>query len=198
MALILVGGQAKNIGKTTLVCNIISAFRQFHWTAVKITAHLHQPEGCELLSQGLGWSVWEQHPIEARTDTGRFLSAGAERALLVRAEQEYLDEPCTMLEQQFSALNWIVESSSATTFLKPDLSLLIVDAARAEFKDSAQEQLASSDVLLLRGTDQEDRAREIRRSFREIPIFPLLETGLHEEIDLLVRKALASFRLSSS
>jgi hypothetical protein len=191
MALILVGGQTKNIGKTTLICNIIAAFRQFRWTAVKITAHLHQPEGCELLSQGLGWSVWEQRQIEGRTDTGRFLNAGAERALLVRAEHDYLDEPCTMLEQQFSARNWIVESSSAAKSVKADLSLLIVDPARAELKDSALEQLARTDVLVVRGKDPERYARDIQRSFGDTPIFPLVENGLHEEVSSLVRKSLA-------
>jgi hypothetical protein len=194
MALILVGGQTKNIGKTTLICSIIAAFRQFHWTAVKITAHLHQPEGCELLSQGLGWSVWEQHQIEGRTDTGRFLNAGAARALLVRAEHQYLDEPCAILEQQFSALNWIVESSSATTCLHADLSLLIVDPTQADFKDSAQNQLATADVLLMRGMMEAEHGQEIRRSFGDRPIFPLLENGLHEEIGSLVRKSLADSR----
>ena len=197
MALILVGGQTKNVGKTTLVCNIIAAFRQFHWTAVKITAHLHQPEGCELLSQGLGWSVWEQHQMEGRTDTDRFLNAGAERALLVQAEHEYLDEPCTMLEQQFSTLNWIVESSSATTCLHADLSLLIVDPTQADFKDSAQKQLASADALVVRGTDPEHRVRDIRRSFQDMPIFPLLENGLQQEISFLIRKIIASSTLNS-
>jgi hypothetical protein len=198
MALILVGGQTKNIGKTTLICNIVAAFRQFHWTAVKITAHLHQPEGCELLAQGVGWSIWQQHHIEARTDTGRFLNAGAERALLVQAEHENLDEPCVMLEQQFSARNWIVESSSATTCLHADLSLLIVDPTQADFKDSAQKQLATADVLVMRGMMEAEHGHEIRRGFGDKPIFPLRENELHEGIGSLVRKALAGARLSSS
>ncbi len=39
MAILVVGGSRKDIGKTALVCAIISAFRDFDWTAVKITAH---------------------------------------------------------------------------------------------------------------------------------------------------------------
>jgi|GraSoiStandDraft_43_1057313.scaffolds.fasta_scaffold72038_2 hypothetical protein len=188
MALILVGGQTKNIGKTTLICNIIAAFRQFPWTAVKITAHLHQPEGCELLSQGLGWSIWEQHQMEGRTDTGRFLNAGAERALLVRAEHQYLDEPCTILEQQFSALNWIVESSSATTCLHADLSLLIVDPTQTDFKDSAQKQLATADVLVVRGTMEAEPGQEIRRAFGGASLFSAPQGELDAELASLIGK----------
>src|SRR3954454_16479624 len=126
MALIVVGGQTKNIGKTTLICNIIAAFRQFHWTAVKISLHSHEPGDCELVAQGSGWSIWQQGSAESKRDTARFLDAGAERALLVQADEERLEVACSTLQEQLSTRNWIVESSNAATCLEADLSLLIV------------------------------------------------------------------------
>ena len=49
MALIVIGGHSRNIGKTSVVCGIISAMPDKCWTAIKITPHPHG----ETASQGL-------------------------------------------------------------------------------------------------------------------------------------------------
>ena len=41
MAVIIVGGSGRNVGKTTLVCSLIAALPEYRWTAVKISAHEH-------------------------------------------------------------------------------------------------------------------------------------------------------------
>jgi len=197
MALIVVGGQTKNIGKTTLICNIIAAFRQFHWSAVKISLHFHDPDDCELLAQGSGWSIWQQRSAESKSDTARFLKAGAERALLVRADGEHLQKTCATLQEQFSIRNWIVESSSAATCLDADLSVLIVDPAQTDFKNSAQKQLASADVLAVRGMKDAEHVDESQCVFGDLPAFPALEYHLHQGIRSLIGKTLAPSSLGS-
>ena len=50
MAIVVVGGHTRNIGKTSVVAGLISALREFNWTALKITqyvkyvAHCKKPE----------------------------------------------------------------------------------------------------------------------------------------------------------
>lgn len=58
---IVVGGNARHVGKTTLICAIIRAFPQLEWQAVKVTPHEHLNES---------------------GDTERFLAAGAQAAYL--------------------------------------------------------------------------------------------------------------------
>ena len=41
MAIIVVGGSNRGVGKTTLVCGLIRALTEYRWAAVKITPHLH-------------------------------------------------------------------------------------------------------------------------------------------------------------
>jgi hypothetical protein len=197
MALIVVGGQTKDIGKTTLICNIIAAFRQFHWTAVKISVHSHDPDNCELVAQGSGWSIWQQGSAESKSDTVRFLNAGAERALLMQADEEHLEVACATLEKQLSNRNWIVESSSAAVCLEPDISVLIVDPAQTRFKDSARKQLASADVLVLRGMKDGETVNQIRRVFSDVAIFPALQGELHQGIRSLIGKTLEPSGLDS-
>ena len=42
MAIIVVGGSNRGVGKTTLVCALIAALPEYRWNAVKITTHDHR------------------------------------------------------------------------------------------------------------------------------------------------------------
>lgn len=41
MAIIVVGGSNRGVGKTTLVCGLIAALPEYRWNAIKITTHDH-------------------------------------------------------------------------------------------------------------------------------------------------------------
>jgi hypothetical protein len=41
MAIIVIGGSNRGVGKTALVCGLIAALPEYRWTAVKITTHDH-------------------------------------------------------------------------------------------------------------------------------------------------------------
>lgn len=176
MLVIVVGGQTKDVGKTTLVCNIVSAFRERAWTAVKISDHRHEVSGCRLLAEGTGWSILEQRSLDDASDTVRYLQAGAARALLVQADEKATREAVASLPPFLSG-NAIVESNRAREFLSPDLFLLVVDAER-DFKPSARAQLERADVLIYRG--------ELRSKFDK-PSFSASEEGLDSRLVSLIR-----------
>ena len=154
MAVIIVGGQTKHVGKTTLTCNIIAAFPSVGWIAVKISNHLHIPQDSKQLAEGDGWNIWEQNPTTDRNDTARFLRSGAARALLVQAENPSLESACACLNNELaSAKNVIVESASAAELLHPDLLLILLDPSQDDFKVSAKQQLDRADGIVLRNSD---------------------------------------------
>ena len=150
MALIVVGGQAKHIGKTSLLCAIIQRFVSCRWTAAKITSHVHEVADCDLVSAGSGWTICEQRCGDSNFDTARYLKAGAVRSLLVCAEPKNLAGACSDLQAQISSTaNLIVESTAAATLLVPDLFLLVVNPEAQEFKISAEQQRTRADALVL-------------------------------------------------
>ena len=154
MALIIVGGQAKNVGKTTLICNILSAFPDVKWTAVKVSNHRHATESCDLLGEASGWRILQQNLGADYGDTGRFLKSGAARALLVQTDDHSLKEACSLLLQEIAMADAvIVESASAAEFLRHDLLLLLLDSEKSDFKTSASEQLDRADAFVIRGAD---------------------------------------------
>lgn len=150
MALIVVGGQMKHAGKTTLVCEIIRHFVSARWTAAKITSHFHEPRECARVASGSGWTIWEQSASNSQMDTARYLEAGAARSVLVSTESESLALACAALKAEFSGKeNAIVESTAGAELLAPDLFLLVVNPGSGEIKASASEQLAKAHALLV-------------------------------------------------
>jgi hypothetical protein len=155
VALVVIGGHSRNVGKTSVVAGLISALREFDWTAVKITQYGHGicsaiGEACDCATGDHSWAISEERDRSGKSDTSRFLVAGAARALWVRTEQGRLAEAIPALRQRLEcAGNVIVESNSVLKFLHPDLYLTVLDPTTADFKPSAREFLDRADAVVL-------------------------------------------------
>lgn len=162
MAIIVVGGSNRGVGKTTLVCALIAALPEYNWNAVKISTHDHRqpvlpglgnaseaptplpahefraPFLRQLFERRTGepasrqesapasGPIWEETAPGDGTDTGRYLAAGAARALLVSAADGELSEPLSQLWPRFGrGSNLIFESNSVVHHVRADVCLLI-------------------------------------------------------------------------
>jgi len=155
MALIVIGGHSRSVGKTSVVAGLISALREFNWTAVKITQYGHgvcsaNGEPCDCATADHSWAISEERDRSGASDTSRFLVAGAVQALWARTEQGRLAEAMPALRQRLqSAQNVIIESNSVLKFLRPDLYLTVLDPSTEDFKNSAREFLDRADAVVL-------------------------------------------------
>jgi hypothetical protein len=163
---IVVGGHTRSIGKTQLVCDVISAFPEANWIAGKITQYGHgvcaqNGNNCDCAPDEHICAIeWEALP-QSGTDSARFLAAGAKRSFWLRTKQGFLAEGLPLmrdaLKQAFSETNedsppLILESNSLLQFLKPSLYFAVIDPAREDFKDSARVALDRADALVLRSS----------------------------------------------
>jgi len=155
MALVVIGGHSRSVGKTAVVGGLVSALRDLRWTAVKITQYGHgicsaNGEPCECANGDHSWAVSEERDRSGGSDTSRFLLAGAERVFWVRTEQGRLAEAMpTLRERLEGAGNVIIESNSVLKFLRPDIYLTLLDPETADFKISAREFLDRADAVVL-------------------------------------------------
>src|SRR3974377_528939 len=97
MAVIVVGGHSRSVGKTGVVAGIIAALPEMHWTAVKIPQYGHgiwsaKGGACDGATDDHAWAVTEEHDRGGESDSSRFLVSGAERSLWVRTRQGMLAE----------------------------------------------------------------------------------------------------------
>jgi hypothetical protein len=161
MAIVVVGGHSRSVGKTSVAASLIARLPERNWTAFKITQFGHgfcsangEPCDCQTGEHSIAISA-ERDPGTG-TDSARFLAAGAKRSLWVRTQIGHLAEAMPRIRREIaSAENAIFESNSLLQFLRPDLYLVVLDHATADFKDSALRVLDRADALLLRSSSHE-------------------------------------------
>jgi hypothetical protein len=165
MAIVVIGGHSRSVGKTSVVAGLISLLPEYGWTAVKITQYGHgvcsaNGEPCDCVTDDHSWAISEEKNRSGESDTSRFLLAGAARALWVRTEQGRLAEAMPALRKRLEqSRNVIVESNSVLKFLRPDLYLTVLDPETEDFKTSAREFLdRASAVILHEGSSAHDAA----------------------------------------
>lgn len=164
MAIVVVGGHTRNIGKTSVVVGLIAALPELQWTAFKITQFGHgicsaDGEPCDCETDAHTIAVTEEHSRTSGTDTARFLAAGAVRCFWVRTRQGQLAGAMPRVRKELAAsTNAIVESNSIVRLLKPDLYLTVLDPEISDFKPSAQYVLDRADAVLWNRRNQQSDA----------------------------------------
>jgi hypothetical protein len=153
VAIIVVGGNARGVGKTSVIAGLISHLPEYKWTAMKITPHAHCSPPVRPKGQGTWPQIIEEHSGDCGTDTSRFLAAGAARAFLVCAPSGTLAQAMPAIRGELDkAGNAIIESNSILEYVKPDIYLTILDPAAPDFKASAQHFLDRADAVLIKST----------------------------------------------
>jgi hypothetical protein len=155
--LVVVGGHSRNIGKTSVVAGLIRRLKSRRWTALKITQYgngvcaSHSGEaacGCEPES-GEKFELSEEFEAN-RTDTGRFLAAGAERSFWLRVPSGELPKAANMVKKILAqGENVIVESNSVVELVTPDVFLMILDFSCEDFKPSSLRFIDRADAFVV-------------------------------------------------
>jgi hypothetical protein len=169
--LVVVGGHSRNIGKTSVVAGIICKLRDWKWTAVKVTQYGHGV--CSHAGEACGCETEPEHPFAlteefapGKTDSGRFLAAGAARSLWLRTPMgELVRAKTTIAKILKQSENVIMESNSVLELVQPDLFLMVLDFGCPDFKPSSLRFLDRADAFLvidrgINGPLWEDIARD--------------------------------------
>lgn len=155
MAILVVGGHSRNIGKTSVVAGLIAALPEMHWTAFKVTQYGHgvcsangEPCDCETADHTI--AVSEERHGATGTDSARYLAAGAIRSFWVRTRQGQLAEAMPRIRRELErAENAVIESNSILRFLRPDIYLSVLNPGVEDFKESARLYLDRADAVLV-------------------------------------------------
>ena len=155
--LVVVGGHSRTIGKTSVVAGLIRRMRDRHWVALKITQYghgvceHHTSEGscgCEPES-GEPFALSEEYEPN-KSDTGRFLAAGAERSFWLRTPAGELPRAAATVRKILrQGENVIVESNSVVELVRPDVFLMLLDFSCEDFKASSLRFIDRADAFLV-------------------------------------------------
>jgi hypothetical protein len=181
MAILVIGGHTRSVGKTSVVAGLIAALPEFHWTALKITQYGHgicsaNGEACDCVTADHSLAVSEEKDRSGDSDTSRYLLAGADHSWWIRTQQGQLAEAMPRVRKILSATeNTIIESNSILRFLKPDLYLTVLDPATEDFKASAQTYLDRADAVLLHSSENSQSPAWKQVSLKSVIDRPIFE-----------------------
>lgn len=115
--ILVVGGNARNVGKTTLVCQLIAATREAEWVAVKISGHPHGDPS-------------PRAPKAVKPPATRlFAEAGAIETHLLHDTAE---DRALLAALTASGRNVIIESNRAVEWVVQDFDYVFVQDPAAE------------------------------------------------------------------
>jgi molybdopterin-guanine dinucleotide biosynthesis protein len=142
MTTIVVGGHSRKVGKTSVAAALIAAFPRYPWTAIKISSHWHD-DASDVCA------VHEESDRTGKTDTSRFLAAGATRSLWVCVrENEWETAIQRLLPILQSSPFLIIESNRILQHIRPDLYILVLRYDVEDFKVSARDSFSQAHAVV--------------------------------------------------
>ena len=152
---VAVGGFASGVGKTTLMCELLSAFHG--WEAIKMTRGHYRSCGksahaccvSHLLRDEPVIRSGRDETYKAGKDTGRYWDAGAANVHWVIVTDAQVEQGINHALARVKAPGVLVEGTSFRQFIPADFTVLVARPEVAQIKPSARRALALADALYL-------------------------------------------------
>ncbi len=147
---IIVAGTGQNVGKTTLVCNIISQKKTKNIYAIKISPHFHKlTKSDKIITQTNDYIIVEETNIDTGKDSAKMLKAGATKVFYIQSTDKFLPKVFTELKMHIpEKSNIIIESGGARNIFKPTLFLMIKHVDNNLIKLKSIELLTLADKII--------------------------------------------------
>ena len=157
-----IGGYTSNVGKTTLLCELLEAFPG--WEAIKTTRGHYRscgkdPVACcvsHLLSAEPVVRSGREATYESGKDTGRYWDAGAANVHWLIATDEQIENGIKQALARVETEGVFVEGNSFAQFVEVDFFVMVRRADDAKIKKSARQVLDSADVIYVSGAGEQN------------------------------------------
>ena len=125
--LLLIAGTGTKSGKTSVACKIISQFKSLKITAIKISPHFNEiTEGLVLISEGKGYSIYEETDESSSKDTSRMLRAGASKVFFAKVWDDQLPDVFNTIRGTLPANGPVIcESPALRNFIEPGVFIIM-------------------------------------------------------------------------
>jgi hypothetical protein len=139
--MLLIAGNGRDSGKTTLACIIIQKFSQDHLIiALKISPHKHRiADGGKVICDTENMYIAEETDPGTGKDSSRMLHAGASRSFFICSAEDHLGEAMNkILEMADDRSLFVCESGGLRRFAEPGLFFIVDRLGSGEIKPGIQ------------------------------------------------------------
>jgi len=153
--IVAVSGFSSNVGKTTLVCELLRHLPG--WEAIKVTRGHYRscgrdPDTCcvsDLLQDNAVIRSGRDANYESGKDTGRFWDAGAANVHWVIVSDDQVQQGITEALSRVEADGVVIEGNSFLQYVEADVTIMCSRSEGGKIKGSAREALTKCDLLYL-------------------------------------------------
>lgn len=186
-----VGGFTSNVGKTTLMCELLKVFPG--WEAIKTTRGHYRscgkdPHVCcvsDLLSEEPVIRSGRADTYELGKDTGRYWDAGAANVHWLIATDDQIESGIQQALSRVSSAGVFVEGNSFSQFVRPDYFVMVRRAGPGTIKKSAKSAFPYVSAIFVSGliaNDVEPRTNS-PIEFRMPDLLPLISDLRNATLD---------------
>jgi molybdopterin-guanine dinucleotide biosynthesis protein len=156
---VAVGGFSSEVGKTTLLCELLCAFPG--WEAIKMTRGHYRscgkdPHACcvsHLLGDEPLIRSGRAQTFAAGKDTGRYWDAGASNVHWAIVTDNQVEQGIKLALERVQAAGVLIEGNSFLKFIDVDFAVMVARAEGCKIKASARHVLPKSSALYLFDAD---------------------------------------------
>jgi len=167
-----IGGFTSNVGKTTLLCELLKAFPG--WEAIKTTRGHYRscgkdPKACcvsHLLSAEPLVRSGRKDTYELGKDTGRYWDAGASNVHWLIATDNQVEEGIKLALAKVKSPGVFVEGNSFTEFVNADHFIMVRQASSEKIKSSARRMMSKATAIYV-----SDVTEKFSAANEAIPVF---------------------------
>ncbi len=153
-----VGGYSSNVGKTTLMCELLAAFPG--WEAIKTTRGHYRscgkdPHACcvsHLLGEEPLVRSGREQTYEAGKDTGRYWDAGASNVHWLIATDAQVEKGIQQALARVKSPGVFVEGNSFSQFVDTDYFVMVRQADDHKIKSSARRVIHKATAIYVTGS----------------------------------------------
>ena len=168
-----IGGFTSNVGKTTLLCELLKAFPG--WEAIKTTRGHYRscgkdPKACcvsHLLSEEPLVRSGRADTYTFGKDTGRYWDAGASNVHWLICTDNQVEEGIKLALAKVKSPGVFVEGNSFTEFVNPDHFVMVRQAGNSKIKSSAKRLISKASAIYV--SDEPDELQPL--AVESIPLF---------------------------
>ena len=160
-AIVAISGFSSEVGKTTLVCDLLRAFPG--WEAIKVTRGHYRscgkdPNACcvsDLLSDEPVIRSGREQNYSSGKDTGRYWDVGATNVHWVIVTDAQVESGIRQALERVTAPGVFIEGNSILDFIQADFAFMVSRASGGKIKGSARRALSRSSAIYLSNIAEE-------------------------------------------
>ena len=172
-----IGGFTSDVGKTTLLCELLSAFPG--WEAIKTTRGHYRscgkdPAACcvsHLLSEEPLVRSGRQATYEVGKDTGRYWEAGAVNVHWLIATDNQIERGIKEALARVRSPGVLIEGNSFSEFVETDYFVMVTQSANRKIKRSARRVINKARAIYISDGAGETKANFPVELQNALPVF---------------------------